>query len=310
MDAKDVRIFCEMAFKNPSVNSIVDRRISPTEIGRKVGLDEKTVRVRIKRMEEEGFIKYYQALPSLPLVGIGSLGWFRFGTLNLATKRNLVEHLKRAPNVLDAFDYLGNSVSAGLAGPTASDVQKAADSTISNFELAVLGQGDRPVGRATLTPDRLDWQIIKELRYHAQAGLKDVAKALSITPRMAEYRISKLLEGEAILIRAIIDAKKQHGLVFFEVECSVAEGRQSQITAKLVELYGERLWSVQNLKGGVLLASLFAFSLDETEDEAWKCSKLEGVKSTSLFVLKEMVEPNEPNWIDGLIDMRISASAN
>ncbi|MGH9976798.1 MAG: winged helix-turn-helix transcriptional regulator, partial [Nitrososphaeraceae archaeon] len=65
MDAKDVRIFCEIAFKGLDYDSFTDRRVSPLAIGRKLGFDEKTVRVRVKKMEDDGFIKYYQAMPSL-----------------------------------------------------------------------------------------------------------------------------------------------------------------------------------------------------------------------------------------------------
>jgi len=67
LDAKDVRIFCEIAFKGLDYDSFTDRRVSPLAIGRKLGLDEKTVRVRVKKMENDGFIKYYQVMPSLAL---------------------------------------------------------------------------------------------------------------------------------------------------------------------------------------------------------------------------------------------------
>ena len=57
LDAKDVRIFCEIAFKGLDYDSFTDRRVSPLAIGRRLGLDEKTVRVRVKKMEDDGFIK-------------------------------------------------------------------------------------------------------------------------------------------------------------------------------------------------------------------------------------------------------------
>jgi DNA-binding Lrp family transcriptional regulator len=75
LDAKDVRIFCEMAFGTTSFSAIQDRRVSPSEIGRKVSLDEKTVRVRVKKMEDDGFIKYYQVMPNLNLFGLGRVGF-------------------------------------------------------------------------------------------------------------------------------------------------------------------------------------------------------------------------------------------
>lgn len=45
------------------------RRPSPSQIASKLGLDEKTVRLRTRRMERERFIEYYQAIPNLRLFG-------------------------------------------------------------------------------------------------------------------------------------------------------------------------------------------------------------------------------------------------
>ena len=58
MDVLDDKIVCEMAFKDLRYDSFSERHISPSAIGRKLGLDEKRVRVRIRGIEKKGFIKY------------------------------------------------------------------------------------------------------------------------------------------------------------------------------------------------------------------------------------------------------------
>src|ERR687892_1236428 len=110
LDAKDVRIFCEIAFKGLDYDSFTDRRVSPLAIGRKLGLDEKTVRARVKKMEDVGFIKYYQAMPNLALFQLKNLNAYRFEALNIVTKHQVLEFVQ-------AIDYLGPvvSVSSSLA---------------------------------------------------------------------------------------------------------------------------------------------------------------------------------------------------
>jgi DNA-binding Lrp family transcriptional regulator len=297
MDAKDVRIFCEMAFRRHGFDSNNERRLSPSEIAARVGLDEKTVRVRIKRMEDDGFIKYYQATPSLDLLGLSDLRSYRFGALNLTTKRNLVEYLESGQRIVEAFDYLGTVVSVSIAGSSGDEAQRAADDITSRFELDQTPLGSLPVRDSLAKLDRLDWRIIGALRYNARARASDVAKALSITPKMAEYRIKKLLDAGSMQVRAIIDPRKQQGLIFYELEISINEGAQSSVTKRLGE-YGEKLWSVKKPREGVLLASLFAFSLGEPEDAAADFLGLDFVKSCSLYVLKEIVEARRPSWID------------
>ena len=88
----------------------------------------------------------------------------------------------------------------------------------SRFELSKWGLHEAALRDCLYRMDRTDWRIIKEMRYSARRSTTDLARALSITTRMAEYRIGKLLESGAMLVHASIDPRKQTGLVFYELE--------------------------------------------------------------------------------------------
>src|SRR5438093_9298225 len=124
MDAKDVRIFCEMAFKGLDYDSFTDRRVSPLAVGRKLGLDEKTVRVRVQKMEDDGFIKYYQAVPSLAFFGMKSVSSYRLEAVNIVTKHRVVENVQQIPYVVEATDYLGQSMSVRIAGASLQGIEQ------------------------------------------------------------------------------------------------------------------------------------------------------------------------------------------
>jgi DNA-binding Lrp family transcriptional regulator len=303
----DVRIFCEMAFGTTSFSAIQDRHVSPSEIGRKVGLDEKTVRVRVKKMEDDGFIKYYQVMPNLNLFGLGRVGFYRLEALNLQTKYNLVERTHEIPFVVETIDYLGPAVSVAIAGSTPQEIQGVAERLASEFELSRRELHQRQTMECALRPDNLDWQIIKELRYSARRSSTDLAKTLAITPRMAEYRIGRLLDSGAMLVRAAIDPRKQTGLAFYELELSVDEQHQASVAGELSARFGERLWSTLS-SGSVLIASLFGFSMGEAEDAAINSGKIPGVKSCLPYLLKDTIEPRGPNWIDRLIEERLPSA--
>ena len=309
MDAKDVRIFCEIAFKGLDYDSFTDRRVSPLAIGRKLGLDEKTVRVRVKKMEDDGFIKYYQAMPSLALFQLKNTNTYRFEALNIATKRRVIEYIQELPFIVEAIDYLGQVVSVSISGTSSEEIDQVASGLASRFELYKWILGSRIIRKPVSVADRLDWQIIQELRYDALSGVKELSESLSITPRMIEYRIKKLLGSDMLLVRAIISSQKQQGLIFYELEMSVDETKQYEVIKRLSEIYAEKLWSVRTLAAGVLLANFFAFTLAEPEEAYVNTLKLEGVKSCSLFIFKETVEPKKPNWMDRLIEQKIASSS-
>ena len=308
MDAKDVRIFCEIAFKGLDYDSFTDRRVSPLAIGRKLGLDEKTVRVRVKKMEDDGFIKYYQAMPNLGLFQLKNMNTYRFEALNIATKHRVIEYLQELSFIVEAIDYLGQVVSISISSTSSEEIDQVAARLANRFELYKWILGSRIIKEPVPVADRLDWQIIQKLRYDALSGVKDLSESLSITPRMVEYRIKKLLGSGTLLVRAIINSQKQQGLIFYELEMSVDETKQYKVIKQLGEIYGEKLWSVRTLSGGILLANFFAFTLAEPEEAYINTLKLEGVRSCSLFIFKETIEPRRPNWIDSLIEQKIASS--
>ena len=308
MDSKDVRIFCEIAFKGLDYDSFTDRRVSPLAIGRKLGIDEKTVRVRVKKMEDDGFIKYYQAMPSLALFQLKNMSTYRFEALNIATKHRVIEYVQELPFIVEANDYLGQVVSVSITGTSSEVIDKVASRLAYRFELNMRLLGGHIIREPISAVDRLDWQIIQELRYDALLGAKELSESLSLTPRMVEYRIKKLLSSDMLLVRAIINSQKQQGLIFYELEMSVDETKRYEVIKRLSEIYAEKLWSVRTLAAGVLLANFFAFTLAEPEEAYVNTFKLEGVRSCSLFIFKEIVEPKRPNWMDGLIEQKIASS--
>ena len=257
MDAKDVRIFCEIAFKGLDYDSFTDRRVSPLVIGKKLGLDEKTVRVRVKKMEDDGFIKYYQAMPSLALFQLKNMNTYRFEALNIATKHRVIEHVQELPFIVEAIDYLGQVVSVSITGTCSEEIDQMAYELASRFELYKWILGSRIIKEPVSVADRLDWQIIQELRYDALSGVKELSESLSITPRMVEYRIKKLLGTDMLLVRAIINSQKQQGLIFYELEISVDETKRYEVVKRLREIYAEKLWSVPYLGSGSFAGEFF-----------------------------------------------------
>ncbi len=305
-----MRIFCEMAFKYTGYRTFAERRISPTEIGKNLGLDEKTVRLRVKKMEDEGFIKYYQALPNLSLLGIRSISLYSFEAADIPSKHEAIEYLRNSPWIMEMVDTLGPIFTAVMAGFSSEEIQKTANEITDKLRLKRQWKiSDRNVATTTLSPSNLDWLIMRRLRYDALCPIKDVAEALSVTYKMVDHRISKLLESRALFIRAMIDVQQQRGIIFYILSLVVDEAKQSRIMMDLQETYREKLWFFTTLRGGFLLVNLFAFTSGEPEEALMNTLKLEGVKQRSLLILKEWIEPERPNWTDKLIEGNIAVAA-
>lgn len=306
MDEKDVRIFCEMGFKYLDHTSFVERHVSPTEIGRKLGLDEKTVRLRVKKMEDEGFIKYYQTIPNLALFGKKWMGIYTFEAPDIPSKQGAIRFLQSSPWVLDITDWMGPIFATTLAGPSPEQVQSAVDEVTDELKLkSSFKIADRRSREPAMEPNKLDWQIMQRLRYDALCPTSDIAGELSVTYKMVDYRISKLLESAVFLVRAIINAQRQQGIIFYALLLFVDETRKETIIKELQEKEGARVWQIFSPMPGILSVNMFGFTPGEPEEALTKTLRLEGIKQGFLGVFKEMIEAQRPNWIDKLIEKQI-----
>jgi DNA-binding Lrp family transcriptional regulator len=300
MDANDVRIFCEMAFAGLNLVATTARQISPSTISRKMGLDEKTVRLRIRKMEESGFIKYYQARPNLSLLGMKYNCSCRFEAMNVPTKYGVLDYIQNLYGVVEAYDYLGPIVSVAMAGASETDIASLTGQIAGRFELTKMSLGAqrlRDMQREKL--DTLDWKIIQKLRYDAHVTAKEVADALSITQRMSEYRIEKLLDSGFVTIRPVINPLSQQGVVFYELGVSIESLNRTE--EMLRQKHSGNIWSMHTAPNGTIVMDMFGFKLAEPEERAMELLSMEGVKWCSIAVLKEVIEPKRPNWIDEFI---------
>ncbi|MDA4111181.1 MAG: Lrp/AsnC family transcriptional regulator [Thaumarchaeota archaeon] len=306
MDAKDVRIFCEMAFTDWIYGSWASRRPGSSAISKKLGLDEKTVRLRVKKMEESGFIKYYQVIPNLALFGMKFQGLCRFEAMNIPTKFGVLGFIHELPGIVEAFDYLGPAVALSIAGKSEEDVQATAKQVAARFELTMTSLGNHTLREPRRQLDSLDWSIIVRMRYGARVSTKEIAQALSVTPRVVEYRTRKLMDEDVFQIRPVLNTQRQEGLVFYELGVSMDLSKQISVKRRIEEKYGNRMWSMRVAPNGTLLAEMFGFSLADPEEVLVELLSTEGVKWCSMSVLKEIIEPKRPNWIDRLIQEKIA----
>ena len=305
LDTLDVLIFCEMSFKYFDYSG-KHRRASPKEIGAKLGVDERTVRLRTSKMEKDGFIEYYQTIPNLQLFDQPIASLCNFQSPSLRVKPKILESLRRADNIIDIADFLGNSFGVTVSASSEAQARKRAENIahqvgIDIFQL--LPPRHFPVQERTV--NKLDWQLMKTLRYDAQKPTGRIAKELGITYRMADYSIRRLLESRTVSVRAIINARDPKGLIFYSVNLVVDEQKRERIAHELRASFGRRIWWTVNHSGPIVIMFLFANSVGRAEDDLLEALSKPGVMSGSITIFKGWVEPERPSWIDRALDEKI-----
>jgi len=130
-----------------------------------LGLDEKTVRLRIRKMEREGFIQYYQAIPNLRLLGQSLAYLCNFQATNVTTKKRAIDSFCEADGIIDIADYLGESFGVTVSAASEEDAQQTMAKLAKQVGIprfVFLPPRQFPSSLRSL--GKLDWQLVKNLR--------------------------------------------------------------------------------------------------------------------------------------------------
>lgn len=227
IDSRDLRILAELDLNARATNS---------EIARKLGIADRTVKHRIEGLEDSGVIKGYDALIDTP--GLGYLGYriyLKFQYASSKTRKEIIDYLVGCPltwwccsgtgrfDLVNIFwvrnarqfeellrdfkekfsQYIKESVVMPYFGfeeyglPFSKSILKERDVSFSI--------GSRKMRR--INPR--DWKILRMLATDARIPLSSIAKEVGLSLPGVKYRIDKLIENKVILgLRPVVDMGK------------------------------------------------------------------------------------------------------
>lgn len=198
LDDLDVRLLRE--FNSPGTPQW-NVRESFTAVARRLGVDEETVRLRVRRLRERGVLPALRLAVNPRLLGCEETG-FDLEVEEGSTKAAALARLRRLPGVTQIADFRG----AGLLairwhepGDAGGSLRAALD-PIGPWSLRA--SWTSPFPEPTVRMRAVDWRILAAMREDARKDLRDVAAALGTTVRTVHRRLSALADGRAAFVVA------------------------------------------------------------------------------------------------------------
>jgi DNA-binding Lrp family transcriptional regulator len=191
----------------------VDPRITPEQIGRRVGLGRTAVWSRVRHWLREGFLKPYEVRPNYRLFDAG-LESAEIHLTDPVDAKGIMEDLQLVEGVTSAWLAFGDSDSAESAEVLSvcfvDDDPRAVGHRMRVFRrLSTEGVVDGPypyrVPDVSRKLSALDWRIIATLRANPRASLSRVARLQGITLKTLIRRRDALLEAKAIFYHCEFD---------------------------------------------------------------------------------------------------------
>ncbi len=277
-------------------------RLSYADIARRLGVDEETVRLRVKRARERGVFPTWQLMINPHLLGCDAV------TLELDVdaeerKAKAVSQIRLLDGVTKIHDYRGKGVQVALYSepgePLARKIRLIESLCGSPTEARWTSRFPEPSMRMT----RTDWKIVRALREDPGRDLVEVATSVGTTPRTVQRRLSKMREGKAIFLSGDPHVDAVAGLICcFVVFCPDARSKRS--VDERIRADFSRVGHIDSSPEDYSIIGMPCENLGEADRALGTLRTMTGVKDAEMRIMRDFILVQD--WLTSEIDRRIA----
>ncbi|HZY94500.1 MAG TPA: AsnC family transcriptional regulator [Candidatus Bathyarchaeia archaeon] len=277
----DIRIMKELT--SPS-SFRWDIRESYGSIAAKIGVDEETVRRRVNRARESGFLKGWQVVLNPHVIGRESAG-AQLTVDDENRKGSVISDIEKSDGVVIMINFHGKSLRVIFYHKGDKDLADKIQgfSSICQSEQPIVWRGGFPSSSVKLK--RTDWEIILALRKDPRRSPSEIADEVGVSTRTVKRRITGLTRGLAFYLLPMLDYRKYPGVaVDFLVFCPDLQ-KKYQLD-KLVRAKTDRIiFSFIDAKGFSIYAIL-CLNISEAENIHDWLKGLDGVEKVTMDTMR------------------------
>lgn len=281
----------------------------PGWLAERLGVDVKTVKSHLATMEKTGFIRFYQVYPNFQHLGIEDSAWL-FRSSDEDRKAELIRAVEPIEGLVEVHNFIGPQLCVDLSYSSAGDLAKKLqrlqqltdDPSPVRFYERHMPKVDRQLSK-------LDWQVLKALRYRARRPLKEAAEEIDVNLRTFRRRFERMAREGSLFIIPAVDPSKASGLVLFELLVYTNPDANSSTIQRVLKITDDHyvyhyVPSSQGLGNFDILA--FAETTGDVEALRQQARYVPGVAKVEALIFSGWNEYTQ--WLDKAIDQAIEQS--
>lgn len=194
-------------------------RESYADLARRLGVDEETVRLRVIRARERGYMPTWRIKVNPHLLGRTPAG-FDLAAPSGPARGDAIARLERLDGVVLLVDFRDEGLLALVWCRDPGELGRLRALLTEICQRAPRTVWTSRVDQPTVRLGSRDWRILEVMRDDARMDLRDVAASLETTVRTVQRRLKAMTEGRAIMLEGTPDVTKVGGVICdYLVEC-------------------------------------------------------------------------------------------
>ncbi len=269
------------------------------EIAAKLGVDEETVRNRVKHLRDIGFLLGYRLVPNPILLG-RSFASLRVEFPDRESKQAAIPRLTQLDGVINIGSTYDKSVLVTLLARQDQDFSKLMAGMGVEGEVAwVPGLGLRTT-KFRMT--RLDWEIVSLLLRDAERKLDEIAKQLNVSARTVKRRLNMMMKDTAIFTMPMVDLRKTEG-ISYQLRVQSEQGKKSEVEKSVIAKIGNIVFRASDSQNGSVFGFTGANVAEGIDILEWVKTQ-PGVKSASMTITEKVVQVFD--WLETEIQKQLT----
>jgi len=243
LDALDVRLFRDLLQSPASSPMGAHFRMSFGSIAKKVGVDEETVRHRIRRFHQDGLISGWRTIMNPAILGGGLYGII-FDVNPAIRKDEVIEAARLIPGMFLIVSFHGSLMTAVLRSYNDSAMRKHIEI------LRRLSKADRIyVAKVPFPPCRIDlsksdWDVLRALRGDPRKPYSTVSRELGLSSRTVKRRLERMIHEGAVFAFPAVDPNAARGVVMAALIVTYDPERKAHLDPQIFAKLETYLWHV------------------------------------------------------------------
>ena len=283
-DDLDIKIFKELGNPNSLQWNV---RESYSSIAERLGIDDETVRRRLKRAERLGSIPGWRMMVNPRLIECRAANIY-FEIKEENGKSDIIDELRGMDGIVKILNFHGDKLLLTLYYQDVNSLKSKVNRIVSISDSSNPAVWELVFPEPQIRTTATDWRIIASMLEDARRSLKGISESVGLSVRTVERRLNELTESHAVYLQGTPNFSKIAGLsCVFIVFCSEETEKR---TVDRTILSRVRRIELANTGPGHYSTFVTLFdNLAESDDFISWINGLEGVKSVSMGIMKDLI---------------------
>lgn len=272
------------------------------EVAKKLGLDEETVRNRIKYLKESGFLIGWRVVPSPTLLGRKLVFLLIETEDSEESKDKTISELKGKDGVFSIVSIYGNNVLLNVLDDEKKESSKAIYKMKVKMSPLIVPEMNLPRSNFKMTPT--DWKIVSLILRDAERNISDIAREVKTSTRTVKRRLNAMMGASAILIMPVVNLKKGSGISYsLMIQCE--EDKKDQVDSIVTSRIDNLVFKASASKNG----SIFGFTgsnITEGNELLKWVKQLDGVRAARITIAEEVIHVFD--WLEREVEKQLSVA--